>query len=391
MTGTGDDVRGLGLELSSAFHREAVRPILFTRFPRLNYSAALIGPGSEVLGYDDRVSQDHHWGPRELLFVDPEIDFRFRRRISNALAEELPYSFRGYPTNFSRPDAADHGNQMLEEIHTGPVNHRVEVVDIPTYAVRYLGIDILLPLEPADWLSLPQQKLLSLVRGAVHHDGLPADRIWPDAASSDGALAEFRRRLNYYPDDVWRYLLAAGWARIGQEEHLVGRAAMVGDEIGSSIIGARLARDIMRLCFLMERQYIPYAKWIGTAFQELDCASQLLPALRDVLHAQDWDQRQIGLAEAYVSLARLHNALGLTRPLPETTAQFFDRPILVIATQGFSDALLESITAPWLTRLLAEAPFGSIDLLSDNTDLLEAVEIRETVRSLFQPAGGNKG
>jgi hypothetical protein len=72
-----------------------------------------------------------------------------------------------------------------------------------------------------------------------------------------------RERLAYYPRDVWLYLLAAGWARIGQEEHLMGRAGTVGDEVGSALIGARLVRDIMRLAFIMERTYAPCAKWFA--------------------------------------------------------------------------------------------------------------------------------
>jgi hypothetical protein len=45
------------------------------------------------------------------------------------------------------------------------------------------------------------------------------------------------------------------------------RAGFVGDELGSALIGSRLVRDIMNLCFLLEKQYAPYPKWFGTAFQ----------------------------------------------------------------------------------------------------------------------------
>ena len=47
-----------------------------------------------------------------------------------------------------------------------------------------------------------------------------------------GELTALRERLAWYPVDVWRYLLAAGWARLGQEEHLMGRAGYAGDELG---------------------------------------------------------------------------------------------------------------------------------------------------------------
>lgn len=40
-----------GLTLCGDFYREAVRPILDDAFPGLPHSAALIGSGSEVLGF----------------------------------------------------------------------------------------------------------------------------------------------------------------------------------------------------------------------------------------------------------------------------------------------------------------------------------------------------
>ena len=52
-----------GLELCESFFREAAQPVLRKEFPDLNYSAGLLGYGSDVLGYDDQVSSDHMWGP----------------------------------------------------------------------------------------------------------------------------------------------------------------------------------------------------------------------------------------------------------------------------------------------------------------------------------------
>jgi hypothetical protein len=61
-----------GLRLSERFYREAVRPVLDSEFPDLPHSAALIGTGSEVLGFDTEMSTDHDWGPRVLLFLQEE-------------------------------------------------------------------------------------------------------------------------------------------------------------------------------------------------------------------------------------------------------------------------------------------------------------------------------
>ncbi len=139
----------------------------------------------------------------------------------------------------------------------------------------------------------------------------------------------------------------------------------------------------MRLCFLMERQYAPYPKWFGTAFSRLACAAELLPALRRTLHAHSWQEAEAGLVPAYEALARLHNSLGLTPPLPETVRSFWGRPFQVMAMYGFADALLAEIRDPAVQRIAARPPIGGIDLISDNTDLLESPAWRPALRNLY--------
>ena len=58
-----------GLELCGRYYAELVRPLLDQHFPDLRYAAALIGYGSEVLGFDTEMSMDHAWSPRLLLFL----------------------------------------------------------------------------------------------------------------------------------------------------------------------------------------------------------------------------------------------------------------------------------------------------------------------------------
>jgi hypothetical protein len=89
-------------------------------------------------------------------------------------------------------------------------------------------------MTPVDWLLMPQQTLLEATRGQVHAD-------------LDGGLGQVRVLLAWFPPQVHRRLLACRWERIGQEEAFVGRAAPVGDNLGSRLITARLTRELMRL------------------------------------------------------------------------------------------------------------------------------------------------
>jgi len=367
-----------GLQLSEAFYRDAVRPILDADFPGLAYAAALIGAGSEVLGYDDAMSSDHDWGPRVMLFID-EPDYRLiAEKVRLALARKLPSEFLGHPTSFTQPDPMDRGTQQMVTVEPDtPINHRVTLETIGEFTTNYLGIDLGTefesPIEPADWLTLPEQRLRSVTSGAVFHDGI--------------ALTRLRSKLAYYPHDIWLYLLGCGWARIGQEEHLMGRAGSCGDDIGSALIGARLVRDIMRLCFLMQRIYAPYPKWFGRAFRELPCASDFLPHLEGALAATGWESRQRHLINAYELLARLHNSLGLTIPMPEHVTSFFGRPFQVMAIHGFSAALFDEISDPEVVQIAEHSPIGNIDQFSDNTDLLCDTSRRPLLRQLYPGQG----
>lgn len=336
-----------GLELGRLFYEEVVSPLLSRRYPRLKISAALIGAGSEILGFDTPMSADHDWGPRVQIFLLEDDYAAHRHALDSLFRKELPSQFRGYPTDFHYPPSPP----------SDEINHRIVLWTLRGYFQDYLGTDIRKEMEAADWLVVPEQKLLAVTEGAVYQD--------------DIGLQAVRDRFAYFPEDVWLYLLAAGWTRIGQEEHLMGRAGFVGDEIGSALIAARLVRDVMRLCFLMERRYAPYPKWFGTAFSRLSCAESLTPSLKGALAAETWQEREKHLVAAYEIVAEKHNALGITEPLPAKACSFFGRPFQVIhLAADFTSAIRAKIASPRLKRLAEERLIGSVDQFSDSTDLL---------------------
>lgn len=126
-------------------------------------------------------------------------------------------------------------------------------------------------------------------------------------------MSQRRIALRWYPDDLWRYVLAAGWLRIDQEEPFVGRTGSTGDDLGSRVIPGRIVRDQMRLTFLVERRWAPYSKWLGRAFSELSLAPRLTPLLEAALRADHWRERETNLCAASSILVDATNGLGLAR------------------------------------------------------------------------------
>jgi len=359
-----------GLELCELLYWQGVRPILDRHFPGLPHSAARLGPGSEVLGFDTPQSRDHDWGPRLQLFLRAEDHARYVLDIDGVLRCELPAEVGGYPTHFYQLDG---GDTVLGEAEGGEVSHGVRVWTLRSFFVEYMRYDPEQPLRAVDWLCLPEQCLRTVVAGRVFHDGLDA-------------LEPLRRRLAYYPRDVWLYLLSVQWHRISQEEPFVGRCGDVGDELGSCVVVARLVRDVMRLCFLMERQYAPYIKWFGTAFRQLRCAATLSPILECVLSAKGWKEREAYLSKAYSAVARMHNALGVTEPLPTEVSPFCSRPYLVIHAERFAEAIRTQITSQEVQRLPAH--LGSVDQYVDSTDVLSYPERFDRLKFLYAAEEG---
>jgi hypothetical protein len=325
-----------GIELARAYYDEVVAALIGD----VPHAAGRLGWGSDVLGYDTERSTDHGWGPHLHVFVEDHDVEPVRKRVFAG----LPTEFRGWPTRFGWDDT--------------PVQPWVEVTTLGGWLVAQLGHDMRPRPTTIDWLLLPQQVLLEVVAGAVFHD---------DTAE----LTAFRSELGWYPDDLWLWLIACQWQRISQEESFVGRAAQVGDELGAGIIAARLANDLMRLCFLLERRYAPYSKWFGTAFSTLDAAQELTPLL---------ERRELGLA--YEAVARRHNALGITDPVEPTLRLYYARPFQVIFGERFVTACLERVRDPWLRGL---PRIGAIDQWSSSSDVLSDAALPARLRAAYSP------
>jgi len=285
-----------GTGLAQAYHDDVVRPLLQAWRPGLPYAAARLGSGSDVLGLDDETSRDHDWGLRLTLLVD-EADVA---AVDTHLEAALPAEHAGLPVRFATTwDPAE--------------RHRVEVATPRGFAASRLGLDPTTDLDAAGWLALTGQSVLEVTAGPVFHDG-------------PGELTAIRERLRWYPDDLWLHVLAAEWARVGQELPFVGRTGVRGDDAGSRVLAARLAGSLLRLGLLLERRWPPYPKWLGTAFAGTPSAATAGPHLDRALAAATWQERDAALGDACDALHERQREVGLPALDGPATGPFFDRP-----------------------------------------------------------------
>jgi Domain of unknown function (DUF4037) len=334
-----------GIALSCAYFESVIAPLLTQRVPEVRYAAARVGPGSDVLGLDDAMSRDHDWGLRLQLFVD-DAD---REQVRSALEQELPTRFRGHNVRFCL--SADPTERV-----------RVDVISVSAFAEQQLGFN---PCGPAvstlDWLSLTGQSVLEVVAGAVYQD-------------QTGELTRLRDALVWYPDEIWRYVVACDWQRIDHQLPLMGRAGARGDELGSRTIAARIVDVAVHLAFMLSRAWPPYSKWRGTLFGQLSGCPAISRDLSMVLDARHWKDRQTALSDGLTGLVRLQQEAGL--PVPSSAVEpFWDRPFVHL-NRSLVPALLEDLR-PHVRAL--PVGVGSVEQQTDNVDVLLKPSLRRSL------------
>jgi hypothetical protein len=327
------------LRLSEGFYRDVVRDLL----RGTPHSAAHLGEGSDVLGFDTQRSKDHGWGIRLQVFVaDQDVD-AVRERIDAGVADQY----------------ADSSVRYLKW-QTGKVEHHMEVSIRAEWFIALLGFDPLEGVTTPQWLGLPHQLLLEATGGAVFHD-------------DSGELTVTRERLAWYPQDEWLWIMACQWSLIGSTLPFVGRASEVDDEVGSRLVAAKIARWFMKLFLLQERRYAPYDKWLGSAVRRLGDGETLTSLVAAVLDAGDYSQREAALARICEAALRRHNSTGFTEAVKAEIGPHrvgiadAVRPYRVMDTTPIVQACLDRVDNPSLRGLNL---VGALDQLVDASDPL---------------------
>ncbi len=351
-----------GIDLSERFYNDVIKNIIETEFPDLKYAAALIGPGSEVLGLDDEISKDHDWGLKLMIFIEEARFDSCKETLNDIFGKSLPYTFLGHSTHWVFNEDKIMRPEFIEE---GKVNHQIEIYSVKSFLKKYLALDNLV-LSEKDWLVLPEQRLLEFTSGKIFFDNL-------------GELTVAKSKLSYFPDNVWKYKILSQWNYISQEISFVGRTRLAGDELGARIEASRLARLIIEMVFILKKKYIPYPKWLTTVFQQISIAKKMYPLLLDIMKENDEETREKYLCEAYLMLLEEQNKLKITPEIEGRIQPFHNRPLIIINELDIIKEL-ENIVEPPLKDLKL---IGSLDQFIDCTDIKCNSKLAKNAKGFF--------
>jgi hypothetical protein len=230
-----------GLEISRLFSSEWLLPFIDRELPDLRSHVA-VGRfmGSDALGADDHLSQDHSWGPTVEVYLDDEYDINddeLAARINSA----APIEFRGTRRRGGHDTAI-----TLRRTHA--------------YIKWVFGR---VPKEPREWLCCGSrfediESILYFLRhGSLFHDG-------------SGQLTALRAKYHCYPDDIHRLRLAACFYDIAHygEYNFVWRLVERNDVIAMQMALGHFSKAVMRLHFYLDRDFAPYWKWLPHEFRK---------------------------------------------------------------------------------------------------------------------------
>lgn len=236
-----------GLELSQKYY-EAFGEQMLQQFPQIvpYIAVGLIGSGSECLGYDDLLSQDHDFEPGFCMFLPGEelVSSRDAFQLERAYAK-LPREFMGYTRPVYKPTDTRHG-----------------VIRIHDFLQQKIGSSSVF-LSPQEWFSIEEQYFLEVTNGKLFYDG-------PEL------MTQIRKSLEYLPEDIRLKKLTGNllvMAQAGQYNY--ERCAVREDSGAAQLAMFEFVKATLRVVFLLNRQYIPYYKWVFRALRELPDLSNL--------------------------------------------------------------------------------------------------------------------
>lgn len=242
-----------GLEIAEAFYKAYGEKMLHDEFFELvdQITIGLVGSGSECLGFDDDISQDHDFEPRFMIFVPDDFSEQTIFRLERAY-NTLPKEFMGMKRKY------DH--LMLGE----------NVIRISDFYLQKIG-NIDGKLSDYEWLSIPSFYLLEATNGKIFKDGA-------------NNFIKIRNQILKYPTDI-KYKKLAGNILLMYQSGVYNyeRAIKRKDSSAASLSLYEFTRHALCTLYLLNDIYMPYYKWWFKGLEKLPHLTEIVNDLQKLL------------------------------------------------------------------------------------------------------------
>lgn len=252
-----------GLELAEKFYEEHGKKMIDENFSHIkqHLAVALCGSGSECLGFDDSLSQDHDFEPGFCIFLPDEslVSSREEFLLERAYSK-LPKEFLGFKRNELNPVGGNrHGVIRIADFFENKTGNKNG------------------ELSTKDWFYVSEQFLLEATNGRVFLDNL-------------GLLTAIRENLSYLPADVRLKKLAGNLLIMAQSGEYNYPRCIKRSETGAAQLAiTEFVNSALKVIFLLNKKYIPYYKWVFRALKELNTLSFLHSDLEYIISSGNSD------------------------------------------------------------------------------------------------------
>lgn len=255
-----------GLEIARRFFEEWGLPYLRSEFPRISERAAcFLCGGSQSLGNDDHLSQDHSWGPMFSIVLTGRDMHRWGARLKEEINTAAPKEWLGY--RFQHPDT----------------NIEVDAIN-PWFCsqIKYSHP----PKTNKDWNRINEANLYMLRHASVFHDPL-------------GEFSSRQEIFKYYPRNIWLSRVTEQTFYVWHygQYNFLDRLTHRKDAVAIAICLGTFIQSTMKLCMILNEDFAPYWKWLPAEFRKQPNVTELATWLSELATAQVLDD-QVRLVDA---------------------------------------------------------------------------------------------
>lgn len=241
----GEDARLI--DKSKEFTNKLLLPKIKKDLPEVldKINIALIGEGSEVLGYDDKYSQDHDYTFMPVIFLNEDDFEKYAIKLKNIL-HCLPSEFLG-----------------IKHVYSDVVSERRGVQNLKEYMYKYLGKDEY-EFTIEDYKKIPEYVFKILTSGDIFYKG-------------NDDLVNILEKIKYYPEIIRQNKIATVCTKIAQSgQYNYLRLMKRGDLIGANKSFSEFIENSIHLVYLLNKEYMPFYKWYSKGLKELDILGDLV-------------------------------------------------------------------------------------------------------------------